>query len=346
MNLILSALLSISQSLDISNCAAFSCALIATATTCASYSQNVLTLTSCVDGYTCSGLDSMLSEIKEYSSLTCIKENTDNTDSCYEYWGTGKNPSGWPCCEDSNCASQNCTDDYCKGKTINESCNSDEECEVGLYCDEKCIKLKTLNEDCISDSSCPIGSGCNKNICTELFSIGLGEESEDKKFCISNFIKSGLCDTLVVWNQTSVITPPYECKIGTKCKYVTYNSQEVFEEENCLCAGVTGESGYCPIVDGVSLADLTGRIGYTEGNCSGLLSHTDNVDYLYKCDSISDFDYQFYKQVTEQRKFWPLFQSKVLVGCGFDEDLFNPEDYGISAAWILFPFLMKFLIVV
>lgn len=343
MNAILLELLSIVQSLDTTSCATFKCTLKITTTTCLSYSYNSLSLSSCADGYTCSGLDSMLSEEKDYSSLSCAKDNTE-TDSCFEYWGSGKSPSGWLCCTDTNCASSNCSNNYCIGKAINDSCNSDEECEVGLYCDEKCLKLKSLKDDCISDSSCPIGSGCNNNICTKLFSLNLGDESQHRKFCISNFIKSGLCDTLVIWNETSILAPPYECKIGSECKYVTYNSQEVFEEEKCYCAGVAEESGYCPIVDGVSLADFTMRIGYTESNCSGFLSHTDNVDYLYECNSIADFDYEFYKQVIEQRKFWPLFQSKVLLGCGFDETLFNSEDYGINAAWDLFPILMQFFI--
>ena len=113
-----------------------------------------------------------------------------------------------------------------------------------------------------------------------------------------------------------------------------------------MCSGTGDDAGFCAIIPGLSEVDLTQRIVYTTSNCSGFLSHSIDPDVLYSCESIALFDHLFYSQVAQQRTFWPLFQSKVLISCASDMNLFNPYDYGIvsQAAFLIICSVLNFML--
>lgn len=337
-------LLSIAFGLDTESCKTIECSSVSSY--CMYITTDIISVDPCTSSQNCPGLENILSTSSAYKDIKCTASSATEV-TCGNNWDSGNNPAGWTCCSDNDCISRTCFNSTCTGKSLGELCETSEECETNTYCNGKCAELLADGDHCNLDNECPAGSGCNTNICTKLFSLALGETVSNKKFCQSNFMYTGKCNSLEIRkNKTTegVISPPYECTIGTICYYYLIYNNVLYSQSSCFCSGVPGTSGYCLMIDGVSGADLTSRISYNSSSCSGFLAHTTDPDYLYACGSISQFDQLFYTDVSNQRKFWPLFQSGVLLACAESLELFNPLDYGISASLDLMMSTLIFLI--
>jgi hypothetical protein len=297
---------------------------------CIKVSNSNIKISKCSSGFSCPIKSSDLSDEGDFTDRKCEEEEEIK---CFQLWGTGKNPAGWPCCTDSNCLTSKCSEDICEGKKSGEACSESGECSAGLYCDQVCKDYVDLGDFCQKDDECPAGSGCNSGVCVKLFSLGLGENATDEKFCLSYFLNDGVCDALEVRSDESdesLIDSGYECEIGMNCLYYFKYSGKLHKKKPCLCKGVTGSSagqGYCPFIDGLSNVDWTIRVDYNESSCSGDLAHTDNPEYLYQCDSIKKFDYYFYTNITSQRLYWNLYKSGVIDSCSKSAGLFYSKNY-------------------
>ena len=325
-------LLLIAHGLDTQNCVTITCDT-SLKTKCMTMSKQLISFNPCSTNYTCPNIANIFSEAGSYSTIVCEPDTTSSNISCGENWGPGNNPSGWYCCINSNCLSGMCQNNICNGKAIGANCANDGECEAYSFCNSTCTSLLQNGNYCENDSPCPVGSGCNNQQCTSLFSLNIKNNTQDKKFCISNFEKFGICDYLFIMQSGVMLYPPYQCNIGNNCDYYLFsNPSNIYISSPCYCSGIPGSTGFCSMPDGMSEADLTYRITYTSTTCSGNLAHTTDPDYLFICGSIINFDQQFYKQVSAQRKYWPLFQSQALLACVTNDTLFNPYDYGMSAS--------------
>ena len=320
------------QSLDSESCKEIACDSTISPY-CIKTSSTLIKVSSCKSSQTCPLESSDLSDSGSYVDRICEPSDSESF-SCYQNFGTGKSPTGWKCCEDSNCLSNNCTEEVCIGKTYNEKCDKSGECSVGLYCDDFCIDSKLDGKICDQDEECAVGSGCNSGFCTKLFSLDIGESAENEKFCLSFFVYENVCDALEVriYEDSEEVTAESnnECMIGSKCNYYLKTSGDLYKTKNCLCKGILeskDNNGYCPFIDGLGSVDLIIHLDYNSSSCSGDLSHTSDAEYLFHCSSISKFDYYFYTNITTQRKYWNLYQSDVINSCSKKMGLFYPSNY-------------------
>jgi hypothetical protein len=330
-------LFNLALSLDTNNCTNINCDS-SISPYCMKILSNQISVNPCDSGYECLGISKILSQASDFINISCTPSPTSQPVLCGENWGPGNNPAGWTCCSNQNCLSNNCESSICQGKSIGSACTVDEECTTYSYCNKTCTNLLWNGDKCSKDNQCPIGNGCNMGICTELFSVNIGNFISDPKFCRTNFSINGTCDALQISSDNSIadgLYPPYVCDIGSPCYYFSINFQKLYSIEDCLCSGSTGTTGYCPIIKGVSLVDFTSRIGYNSSSCSGFLAHTIDPTLLYTCDSILAFDEEFYIQVSTQRIYWPIFQSQSLLGCAEDLEIFNPILYGSGGRFII-----------
>ena len=325
-------LLSLAHGLDTDSCATIVCDS-SISPYCMQYSNFIVSINSCPESSICLNLDSILSTSAPFENIKCIPAIVSNTTS--SIWGAGKNPTGWNCTASTDCDSGNCANNTCVGLLEGDTCSSDGQCAANYYCRGVCTAVHENGSYCITDSECPVGSGCNNNTCAGLFSLTIGESAESGRFCMSNFTNNGACDSLLVYLDSGLSmlnTAPYQCNISARCYYAYLSNTKFYQSELCNCAGVPGDTGYCPMIAGVSGVDLTQRIVYTTSICSGIPAHSIDPDYLYQCQSIAQFDYLFYVQALQQRQYWAVFQSQVLQDCVSSPDVFNPYDYGINVS--------------
>lgn len=302
-----------------------------TKTTCLVSDENLslLTLRPCQGERTCFEASTYLKDpdVASFVDISCAQ--VIDTTCGKSTWVGNSSPSGWQCCENTDCLSNNCTEDVCSGYGIGHKCSNDGECESGYYCSGFCTMITSILQDsCNSDSECLIGSGCLYSKCTALLSLDDGEASLDAKYCKSMLIYDDKCDNLEVYtNATDVaLDYPFECMMGTSCIYAYRIAKVVAETHSCHCGGAAGANGYCWfITPGISTVDISQSLVYNTSECSGEAAHSTNPDILYACGSISLDSYNFYNHIYNQRKYWPIHQKRTIDACSLEFGLFDPN---------------------
>jgi len=142
----------------------------------------------------------------------CIAYNSGNLEDvfygfCYNSYDFYK-LSGENCNGNYDCFSKNCKDNKCIGKSENEECEENAECNVGLYCNKYniCENLKDEEEYCSElnedetlenmNDNCYAGLVCNYNKCVKLGSLSYNNSKYniDNKFsCKSGFEEGDSC---------------------------------------------------------------------------------------------------------------------------------------------------------
>lgn len=107
------------------------------------------------------------------------------------YYGTSL--PGEPCDFDYNCKYGICDQFICKAKHENETCNSNEECNPGLYCSGSCTLQKQKGDQCSADSECANNLGCYRANCADYFSLKPGEAVSNCKNGINLLCETGSC---------------------------------------------------------------------------------------------------------------------------------------------------------
>ena len=120
----------------------------------------------------------------DYSYNTCVKRKS--------YLDIGDK-----CAIKSECITGQCSDKKCIGTAEGGACDSDKECDKGLYCESnKCAKYVDEGGQCSGTSSykpCKAGYVCANSVCTQQFSIANGAASDNSLACKSNFVYDGKC---------------------------------------------------------------------------------------------------------------------------------------------------------
>lgn len=120
----------------------------------------------------------------------------------YGYCGTYDHTYRYPgakCTYDSDCFSESCVNNVCKGFESGANCSYSLDCDIGLYCNSNadvsvCSSLKGDGEACDTYWQCDYGYGCNYGICTKYYSILSGSTTEvDCENHSSVFCDSGTC---------------------------------------------------------------------------------------------------------------------------------------------------------
>ena len=327
--------LSLVSGLSSSDCPVIACGPGITSDTCISVEGTSVTLTACKAGYLC-----------DYTSFLS-HSNLTNTSCTYvgnplvPCTGTYSNQAtGLACCQNTDCASQNCPNYICVGTSAGTACATTASCNAGLYCNEGiCTALHKVGDSCKIDDECAIGTGCNVNICVGIFSLAKGSATSKAMFCQSNFMFNGLCDTVSVKVNNVAIPSPFQCTIGgPNCVYLATSSSKQISSLPCLCGGNSTSIGYCggylEYTD--TMAQMNTELVYSTSTCSGNLAHSVKATDLYNCNSIGYEVYYKYMRYYGQLAYNPLYQSGVVNYCSmsltlFDANyVFTPQVGGIS----------------
>ena len=150
---------------------------------------------------TCYIVDYPDKDTTNYYLKACPKGKYCEQDLSYSYNTCVKRKSyldiGDKCVIDSECITGQCSDKKCKGTAEGGKCDSDKECDKGLYCDShKCTKYVDEGGKCSGTSSykpCKAGYVCANSVCTLQFSIANGEKCDNILACKSRFIYDGKC---------------------------------------------------------------------------------------------------------------------------------------------------------
>ena len=238
-------------------CQAYSCANIAAGWeegTCITYTQavNQFQINPCPVDSVFPYCDYTKAENNKWRNITC-----------------GPNPSapilypGDPCTVGDQCLSGTCTNEVCQGVPQGATCNSSEQCNVGLFCSSTnfaftCQPLIAMYESgCGSDFDCINTCGCRFNfngppgMCYPYYSLALGSSVPCPKSGISNLCQTGTCYNpgtggfLGTCTTSAVSMLP----LGTPC---TYNGQCTGNNTNgqtfygtCTCGYNPTGSSYC-----------------------------------------------------------------------------------------------------
>jgi hypothetical protein len=158
------------------------------------------------------------------------------------------------CKVDSDCKSRNCTKDLiCKGKEKDETCTSNNECKIGLYCknNSSCQEQEKEAEKCVMDADCKNNAGClgeeGKKICVKYYSLPDETKVLDangRRFCKSNFSVNGICVKHRRVSEDSCIGKQIKCQYN----YVLQGQTKPVEfEQDCQCSPNDFDKMFCPL---------------------------------------------------------------------------------------------------
>lgn len=287
-----------------------------------------------------------LENIQEYlsddihTSISC--NNVTETDSSsYKDQNTG-----YPCVNDEDCKSLKCVDSRCEGKGYKQTCTEDSECQPDMYCKPDygysyCITALTKDSYCDFDNECASGLGCSRGKCVKLMSLEVGELTDISVFCKS-LIKNSLnyCDALEIYIKDQKLQSPYPCKQSDTCIYRFVNSKLDFNSLPCQCDGYNDENtGYCGTYVNYTqeyTSALANNLNYDSSICSGDDASSTDPDVLYQCQSISESQYNYYKNWTATALYWSLFNSHAIDDCAEGLGIFSPGWTWNGAEFIAF----------
>ena len=309
------------KALDYGTCKELKCSSGPSRKECIKEESDHVLISPCVDGLKCD--NSLLnSESESWQTVMCTSEELEK-DLCEDY--DGNLYTGQVCCVSPNCLSDQCTNDRCEGTDDGDKCDIDEECNPDYYCDGKC--KGSVEEGCERDNMCKAGFGCLDEDCVQFHSLELGENADRGIFCKTGYIYNGKCDAIVAFSDGKNLGDELVCQIGATCIYYTYNENEKFDEGACLCAGdKSATTGYCGVYADKStqIQKFYEAIVYDSSKCTGNLSHTDDPDQLYECESISAKERDYNKYMINRFKYFNLYKSTIIDHCARPQGIFNP----------------------
>ena len=144
-----------------------------------------------------------------------------------------------------------CKDSKCTGKANGESCKTNEECVVGLYCDtteSKCKAQKDVNVECANTYECKNKLLCYENKCQDvMYSFASGTSvanitTNKELYCKYGTAVSGICVEITDDNADEF----RECNYGDVCLYTYSPSQYGPRAEKCECGYNADGKAYCP----------------------------------------------------------------------------------------------------
>ena len=154
--------------------------------------------------------------------------------------------------DSTDSAFHTCKDSKCTGKAKDETCKTNEECVVGLYCDttdNKCKEQKALNVNCTNTYECKNSLLCYENKCQDVMysfesgtSVAHVSENNKEIYCQFGTVISGICVEITDENENEF----RECKYGEKCLYTYSPSKYGPRAEDCECGYNAEGKAYCP----------------------------------------------------------------------------------------------------
>jgi hypothetical protein len=304
-----------------------SCGASITTDNCIQVIGSQVSVYGCKAGYEC--------DYSSLSNLTCYMQNVTCAAVVNYINPCGSDlvnaSAGMPCCNNADCASGSCSSgNNCQGVSNLNGCQITANCNAGLYCSKgTCTYLKSVGSACSSDDECSIGSGCNNNQCAYIFSLNNKQPASDPKFCKSNFVHNGECDTIEIYlnGKDTQLSYPYRCSTGSTCYYRLNSTGDVYNTSACSLNPSGSGIGYCSLYSNYTDAvfAINSELQYSGSSCSGAPSHTTNINDLFTCGSVSYYASYKYLRYFGQLQFPNLYDSGVLNNCSMSIGLFDPN---------------------
>ena len=147
------------------------------------------------------------------------------------------------CAKTQECLYGECQENRCTGVLENQSCSSTSECAPGHFCDLTCkpqlfVGDNTCKSDfnCVNWAKCLTVDGATTGVCTEIYSLPVGETVNDCHEGVSQLCAFGSC---IGELQGTCIEPlvniagyPHICDTDTQC---VANVTGTFYEGQCEC---------------------------------------------------------------------------------------------------------------
>lgn len=148
---------------------------------------------------------------------------------------------GEECNEDHDCKYKNCISGICKGTQQGQTCEEQEECDVGFTCISNrktgiCKEQVQIGGSCISLYDCVNNANCFRGKCVEYFSIEIGEQFDSNDEASPLLCESGYYDA-----SKTCMNPPrnkrkynHACESHSDCKVEFVGSDQ--DDKNGFCA--------------------------------------------------------------------------------------------------------------
>lgn len=166
------------------------------------YGRTVVYINSCGIGGACGA-------IKKSHMNQCITPKNERRD------------EGKSCKIDKECKSLHCVNEKCKYKTAGETVETEEECAPDLRVkDSKCVEMIKEGEACNSSNECEIGLVCNEgdstSTCVTAFSLENGSAAKNPMACKSGQLYKSSSDSYCA----ALTNPTLDTSSGKNvCKY-------------------------------------------------------------------------------------------------------------------------------
>ncbi|OMJ92674.1 hypothetical protein SteCoe_4553 [Stentor coeruleus] len=153
-----------------------------------------------------------------------------------------QNYPGEYCKSSFSCLSNSCINSTCIGKSLNQQCTDNEDCNPGLRCfNQKCISQILSGQsgcsndyDCINSAGCNISSTSNIGICLDYLSISTGSIVSDCSGGQSRLCKTSECTKVGKFGTYGA------CKLATQ----SLGNLPVVCTDNLNCTGTDGKYSY------------------------------------------------------------------------------------------------------
>ena len=179
---------------------------------------------------------------------------------------------GEPCTDNTDCwNSVSCISGMCVGLDENSECAEDQECDVGMFCQEtlgtggKCTYQLQIGDPCYSDFQCANNLGCNgtsvlnMSTCIPYYNLTngspVGNCEDNAGEGISRLCESGACNLITIGEDGSGIciaaltskNAPISCTSAAQC----IGSNGVLNStKECECGKSSNGGGFCPLFSG------------------------------------------------------------------------------------------------
>ena len=162
----------------------------------------------------------------------------------------------WPgetCTEDTECHSKSCTNGICTGKTKDETCSTNLDCDVGLYCKNpgllsanKCLEWLGEGETCSADEECRPSMFCNSNKCQKWLSVadGVKTSKADARVCLNAELNSGFCSAPL--KRKNKLAVGNSAGAGV-CEYTNASGSPSPTTKDSVCGMAQAPSAFCPL---------------------------------------------------------------------------------------------------
>jgi hypothetical protein len=185
---------------------------------------------------------------------------------------------GEMCNTTNNCiGGATCQSNVCKGLLSSQSCSSDVQCDVDLFCSpvtNKCSPLGAYNSSCSIMQPCQSHLYCDSYSLTCLLKGTLDNfRNTPTRWACKNFFAIKSEGKLQCWSppafaedtNNSMTTKP--CTIGgSDCRYIISNSVEYYKDCRCGYTANLTNSGYCPIAEGALSNNISVLQTYIQSN--------------------------------------------------------------------------------